>query len=84
MSLTKNQTLSPVGFCTAPEGVHADAVPVTMARDFPLSLAVVVRDSLIPSREPKQGVFQSAVTTFKGTVEIITQGQGWGGSEASC
>lgn len=49
--------------------------PCNYGQRFPLSLAVVVRDSLIPSREPKQGVFQSAVTTFKGTVEIITQGQ---------
>ena len=41
---------------------------------FPLSLAVVVRGSLFPFREPKQGTFQSPVVTFKGTVEIIIQG----------
>ena len=38
-------------------------------------MTVVVGDSLIPSREPKQGIFQSLVITFKGIVEIITQGQ---------
>ena len=42
---------------------------------FPLSLAVVIRDRSIPSREPKEGTFQSPVVTFKGTVEIINQGQ---------
>ena len=38
-------------------------------------MTVVVGDSLIPSREPKQGIFQSLVITFKGIVEIITQGR---------
>lgn len=51
---------------------NAHAVPVTMARDFPLSLAVVIRDRLIPSREPK--FFPSHVVTFKGTVRC-NQGQ---------
>ena len=38
-------------------------------------MAVVVRGSLFPFREPKQVSFQSHVVTFKGTVEIITKGQ---------
>ena len=42
---------------------------------FPLSLAVVVRNNLIPSREPKQGIFQCLVVAFIIIVEIITQGQ---------
>ena len=54
---------------------NARAIPVTMARDFLCLLAVVIKDRSTPSREPKEGTFQRPVVTFKGIVEIITQGQ---------
>ena len=38
-------------------------------------MAVVIKDRSTPSREPKEGTFQRPVVTFKGLVEIITQGQ---------
>lgn len=42
---------------------------------FLLSLAVVVRDNLISSREPKHDTLHGLLVTGKGIVEIQTQGQ---------
>lgn len=40
-----------------------------------MSLAVVVRDNLISSREPKHDTVHGLLVTGKGIVEIETQGQ---------
>ena len=53
---------------------RAEVVPVMVAADL-RSRALVVRENLIPSREPEQCALQGLGITGTGLVDIETQGQ---------